>query len=215
MKSVFLVDLSPLALVRSPLTAVKSIQVTPHTDISACLWELKLKLGFSVKTKTCRYLHGVKPEADKQGFLPEGSGSMRVLGIDRNVDNTWNLTPSCIQVDPSLNPCYSARLQSNSCQPHVLQDFELMSNAAMSRQRQQHCFFGGSDVGSHGSVKHEGQGHSMRPFLDDWPKDRTSWSDLDDQGYDKNTFSTTQLSISVPIPLSEISSRSTCSPNDD
>ncbi|GFY95232.1 hypothetical protein Acr_10g0006170 [Actinidia rufa] len=82
----------------------------------------KLKLVCSFQTQTCRYLHGVKPEADKQSFLQEGSGSVRVLGLDRNVDSTWNVTPSCFQVDSASNPSYGAQ-----------EDFELMNNAAMSR----------------------------------------------------------------------------------
>ncbi|KAI8547078.1 hypothetical protein RHMOL_Rhmol07G0167100 [Rhododendron molle] len=129
-----------------------------------------------------RYFHGNQPEADKQGFLPEGSGGVRALGLDRNID-------------PSLIPSYGAHLQSDSCQPHMLQDFELMSNSAMARQRQQHCFFG-SDVGSLGALKQES--HAIRPFWEDGgPKDRASWADLDDHGYEKNSFATTQLSISA------------------
>ncbi|KAI7993833.1 Growth-regulating factor 4 [Camellia lanceoleosa] len=85
-----------------------------------------------------------------------------------------------------------------------------MNNVAMTRQRQQHYLFG-SEIGSPGPVKQES--HARWSFFDDWPKGRDSWSELDDQRYDKNTFSTTQLSISVPMPSSEISSRSACSPN--
>ncbi|XP_057479794.1 growth-regulating factor 3-like [Actinidia eriantha] len=164
---------------------------------NASKWQIE-PLSYGINNKEYRYLHGVKPEADKQSFLQEGSGSVRVLGLDRNVDSTWNLTPSCFQVDSASNPSYGAQ-----------EDFELMNNAAMSRQRQQHCFFG-SDIGS---AKQES--NSIRPFFDGWPKARDSWSNLDDQRYDKNTLSSTQLSISVPTPLSEISSRSACSPNDD
>ncbi|CAL5441085.1 unnamed protein product [Camellia sinensis] len=167
-------------------------------------------VSYGINEKEYRYPHEVNPEVDQLNFHPEGSRSVQVLGIDRNVDNTWHPMPSCVQVDPSPNPSYGAYLQSNSCQPHMLQDFESMSNAAMSRQRQQYCFFG-SEFGSPGPVKQES--HAVRPFLDDWPKARDSWTDPDDQRYDKSTFSTTQLSISVPIPLSEISDRSPHSPN--
>ncbi|KAI7994965.1 Growth-regulating factor 4 [Camellia lanceoleosa] len=71
-----------------------------------------------------------------------------------------------------------------------MQDFESMNNAAMTRQRQQqqHYLFG-SEIGSPEPVKQES--HAIRPFFDDWPKARDSWSELDDQRYDKNTFSTT------------------------
>ncbi|XP_052171417.1 growth-regulating factor 4-like isoform X2 [Diospyros lotus] len=162
-----------------------------------------------INDKEYRYLHGVKAEGDGQGFHSEGSGSCRVLGMDRNIDNTWHLMPSSGQVDPPLNASYGAHLQSNSYPQAMLQDFESMSSAAMSRQRQQHCFFG-SEIGPSGPGKQET--HAVRPFLDDWPKVRDSWSSLDSQRYDKNTFSTTELSISVPISLSEISSRNASSP---
>ncbi|GMP95235.1 hypothetical protein CsSME_00044349 [Camellia sinensis var. sinensis] len=79
--------------------------------------------------------------------------------------------------------------------PSSVQDFESMNNTAMTRQRQQHYLFG-SENGSPEPVKQES--NAIRLFFDDWPK---------------NTFSTTQLSISVPMPSSEISSRSACSPN--
>ncbi|XAR69179.1 hypothetical protein NMG60_11000668 [Bertholletia excelsa] len=150
-------------------------------------WQVE-PVSYGINNKEYRYLHGMKPEVDEQSFHSEGLGTVRVLGVERNVDNSWNLMPSCVQ------------------------DFESMSNNTMSRQRQQHCFFG-SEIGSSGPVKQDS--HNIRPFLDDWSKARDSWSNLDDQRYDKNTFSTTQLSISVPMPLSDISSRSARSPNDD
>ncbi|CAL5432024.1 unnamed protein product [Camellia sinensis] len=154
---------------------------------NASKWQME-PVSYGINNREYRYLQGVKPEANELGFHPEGSGSVQVLGINRDVDSTWHLTPSSVQ------------------------DFESMNNAAMTRQRQQHFLFG-SEIGSPGPVKQES--HAIRPFFDDWPKARDSWSELDDQRYDKNTFSTTQLSISVPMPSSEISSRSACSPNDD
>jgi len=156
----------------------------------ASKWQME-PVSYGVNNKEYRYFHGNQSEADKQGFLPEGSGGVRALGLDRNIN-------------PSLIPSYGAHLQSDSCQPHMVQDFDLMSNSAMSRQRQQHCFFG-SDVGSLGALKQES--HAMRPFWDDGgSKDRASWADVDDRGYEKNAFATTQLSISA---------RSSYSPNDD
>ncbi|XP_052209806.1 growth-regulating factor 3-like [Diospyros lotus] len=164
----------------------------------------------AMDNKEYRYLHGLKPEADEHGFHPEGPGSFQVLGMDQNVDNnTWHLMPSSGQVNRFPNPSYGAYLKSGFCQPIIGKDFESMSTPATSKQRQPHYFFG-REVGSSGPVKQES--HAARPFLDDWPRARDSWPELDDQGYDKKS-SSTQLSISVPTPLSEISTSSACSPN--
>lgn len=177
----------------SPLVCMVQFILLPSSKWLTLVYQFACRNNFKLaslcETQTCRYFHGNQPEADKQGFLPEGSGGVRALGLDRNID-------------PSLIPSYGAHLQSDSCQPHMLQDFDLMSNSAIARQRQQHCFFG-SDVGSLGALKQES--HAIRPFWEDGgPKDRASWADLDDHGYEKNAFATTQLSISA---------RSSYSPN--
>lgn len=158
----------------------------------------------------CRYLQGLTPGADEHNFSAEASGSARGLGMDTNTDSSWRLMPSQVQSTSLLKSRNDSHLQGNSTQLHLPQAFEL--DAAMSKQRQQHCFFG-NDIGSPGPVKQEQ--HSMRPFFDEWPRTRGSWSDLDDDRCNKNTFSTTQLSISIPMAPSEYSARSTRSPDDD
>nr|XP_010314820.1 growth-regulating factor 4 isoform X4 [Solanum lycopersicum] len=92
------------------------------------------------------------------------------------------------------------------------QNFSLeASEGTRSLGQHQHCFFS-SDIGSPGTVKQEQR--SMRPFFDEWPTTKESWSNLDDEGSNKNNFSTTQLSISIPMAPPDFSSRSSCSPND-
>lgn len=54
----------------------------------------------------------------------------------------------------------------------------------------------------------------MRSFFDEWPKARESWSDLEvDRSSNKNAFSSTQLSMSIPMAPSDYSSRDACSPD--
>ncbi|VAH99015.1 unnamed protein product [Triticum turgidum subsp. durum] len=40
----------------------------------------------------------------------------------------------------------------------------------------------------------------LRPFFDEWPGRRDSWSEMDDERSNGTSFSTTQLSISIPMP---------------
>lgn len=161
---------------------------------------------YSINNKEYRYLQGLTPDADEHSFSPEASRCAMGLGMDNNIDSTWRLMPSQVHSSFLSKPINDFHLQGKSTQLHLPQAYEL--DATMSKQRQQHCFFG-HDIGSSGPVKQEQ--HSMRPFFNEWPKTRESWSDLNSN---KNAFSTTQLSISTPVAPSEYSSRSACSSDD-
>ncbi|KAK2995056.1 hypothetical protein RJ640_024514 [Escallonia rubra] len=154
-----------------------------------------------------RYFHGLTPDADEHNYSTESSGgSVSGLGMDSNIEGTWRLLPS-----PLLKPRNDSYLQGSSTQVQMPQNFEPIDDAAMSKQRQQHCFFG-SEIGSPGPVKQEQ--HSMRPFFDEWPKTRESWCDVDEDRSNKNAYSTTQLSMSIPRTSSEYSTKSACSPHE-
>lgn len=147
-------------------------------------------------------------DADEQNFSLEASASMRSLGMGSNADSTWCLTPQ-LPSNPMVKPKNETQLLYGSPQTRLPHPFEPMIDATISKQ-QQHCFFD-SDIGSPGTVKQEER--SMRPFFDEWPTAKESWSNLDDEGSIKNNFSSTQLSISIPMAPSESFSRSSCSPN--
>ncbi|KAH9771300.1 Growth-regulating factor 4 [Citrus sinensis] len=74
----------------------------------------------------------------------------------------------------------------------------------------QHSFFN-SEFTSGEPVKQEGQ--SLRPFFDEWPKTRDSWSGLEDERSHQTSFSTTKLSISIPMASSDLSATSSRSPH--
>lgn len=76
----------------------------------------------------------------------------------------------------------------------------------------QHSFVS-SEYGSGEAVKEEGQ--PLRPFFREWPKSRESWSGLEDERSNQTAFSTTQLSISIPMSSSEFSATSSQSPHDN
>jgi len=67
------------------------------------------------------------------------------------------------------------------------------------------------EYGSGETVKQEGQ--SLQPFFDEWPRSRDSWSDLQEERSKHTNFSSTQLSISIPVPSSNFSTTSSQSPH--
>ncbi|XP_009588672.1 growth-regulating factor 4-like isoform X1 [Nicotiana tomentosiformis] len=165
-------------------------------------------VSYGVDNKAYRYFHGMAVDADEQNFSLEASASMRSLGMGSNADSTWCLTPQ-LPSNPMVKPKNDTQLLYDSPQTRLPHPFEPVIDATISKQ-QQHCFFD-SDIGSPGTVKQEER--SMRPFFDEWPTAKESWSNLDDEGSNKNNFSSTQLSISIPMAPSDFS-RSSCSPND-
>ncbi|GMJ11330.1 hypothetical protein HRI_004802200 [Hibiscus trionum] len=123
-----------------------------------------------------------------QGIKPEAGGhsiSFEASGSNRD---TW----------PQMQSRVSSFAQSKTG-----------SNPILQTDYPQHSFF--SDFNSGEAVKHEGQ--SLRPFFDEWPKTRDSWSALEDDRSNQTSFSTTQLSISIPMVSSDISTTSSQSPH--
>lgn len=145
----------------------------------------------------CRYLQGPKPDAYEHNSSPAVPGTGRGLGMDTNMNNAWHVLPSQVHSSSFLKPRIDSNLQGNS-NMHVPRVYE-RDDAAMTSQ-QQHFFFG-NDSSSLGPVKQKH--HSMRLFLDECPKARESWPELDDR-CKKNVSATTQLSISIPVAPSGI-----------
>ncbi|KAL8119539.1 growth-regulating factor 4-like [Apium graveolens] len=151
---------------------------------------------YGYNNKEYRYLQGVTSSADEYNFLSDASNSSKGLGIESN-ENTWRLMTSQVHSNPLLKQRNDSYLQGDSTQLHLPQANEL--GAAMSKQQQQYCFFG-NNVDSLGPLKEEQ--NSKRPLF------------TDDDGCNKNSFSTTQLSISIPMGSSEYLSPSVCAPDD-
>lgn len=155
-----------------------------------------------------RYFHGMN--SDEQNFSFEASAGTRSLGMGSNTDSMWCLMPLQLPSNPMVKPKKDSQLPDSSQPIRMPNPFEPMNDATISGQQHQHCFFS-SDIGSPGTVKQEQR--SMRPFFDEWPTTKESWSNLDDDGSNKNNFCTPQLSISIPMTPPDFSSRSSCSPN--
>ncbi|KQK00900.1 growth-regulating factor 4 [Brachypodium distachyon] len=115
--------------------------------------------------------------------------------------NTSMESPWC--VPPSQNSSFTL-----SSYPHLgaLSDLGRNNVNSLPKVERQPLSFAGCDFGDANSVKQENQ---LRPFFDEWPKARDSWSDP------AENFSATQLSISIPMTSSDFSVASSQSPNGD
>lgn len=136
-----------------------------------------------------RYLQGLKPEVGEHSFFSEASGSNRALQMDSQIETAWPLMQSRVSSFPASKSTENSMLQN---------DYP------------QHSFLG-NEYTVREPVKQDGQ--SLRPFFDEWPKTRDSWTGLEDDRSNQTSFSTTQLSISIPRASSDFSTRSSRSPH--
>lgn len=136
-----------------------------------------------------RYLQGLRPEAGVHSFFSEASGSSRAVQMDAPIDNTWPMMSSRSPSFPASKSTENSIFQSGYAQ---------------------HSFFGG-EYASGETLKQEGQ--SLQPLFDEWPRTRESWTGLDDERSNQTSFSTTQLSISIPMASSDLSTTSSKSPH--
>lgn len=136
-----------------------------------------------------RYLQGLRPEAGVHSFFSEASGSSRAVQMDAPIDNTWPMMSSRSPSFPTSKSTENSIFQSGYAQ---------------------HSFFGG-EYASGETLKQEGQ--SLQPLFDEWPRTRESWTGLDDERSNQTSFSTTQLSISIPMASSDLSTTSSKSPH--
>ncbi|KAL0920684.1 hypothetical protein M5K25_009844 [Dendrobium thyrsiflorum] len=164
--------------------------------------------------KEYRYLHGAKIDLDKHNFFSEYPGSLQTdLSVNSSPDNSWGLMPSQV---PSFS--ISKGKTSNpyghySSQLHAMQNLNEVTMRSIPKQQEQlHSYFK-SNFGLPDPGKQECQG--LGTAFNEWPKARESWLDLKDEHSERNSFSATQLSISIPMASSDFSTTTCCSPNDD
>ncbi|XP_062220022.1 growth-regulating factor 4-like [Phragmites australis] len=146
--------------------------------------------------KDVRYTaYGIRSLADEHSQLITEA-------IDSSMENQWRLPPSHNSPFP-LSSYPQLGALSDLCQNTV---------DSLSKMDRQPLSFLGSEFGTVDSVKQENQ--TLRPFFDEWPKARDSWSGLADENANLS-FSATQLSISIPMASSDFSVASSQSPNGD
>ncbi|EEE57634.1 hypothetical protein OsJ_08054 [Oryza sativa Japonica Group] len=140
--------------------------------------------------------YGTRSLADEQSQLITEA-------INTSIENPWRLLPS--QNSPFPLSSYS--------QLGALSDLGQNTPSSLSKVQRQPLSFFGNDYAAVDSVKQENQ--TLRPFFDEWPKGRDSWSDLADENANLSSFSGTQLSISIPMASSDFSAASSRSTNGD
>ncbi|XP_074584536.1 growth-regulating factor 4-like [Curcuma longa] len=173
----------------------------PSDSSSPCLSVPNVsQLPLDTSTLSNRYFTGFKAGVDEHSFFSQASASERHLVVDPLADNSWRLsTPASI-----FPPC---------AQQHQSKELGQITLRSLPGQQSQQQSFG-SDFSLTEPAKHETQ--FLRPFFDEWPNARDSWSDLDeDRSNPPASFSTTQLSISLPMTSPGFTSTSSRSPNED
>ncbi|CBI35876.3 hypothetical protein VitviT2T_013169 [Vitis vinifera] len=157
--------------------------LSPQATSSYSTHHLFLDSGsYSQADRDYRHHHGMREGVDERAFFPEASGTVRGLH-----DSYTPLTMS------SSKGYSHFQYQSPADNPKQQQE----------QQEQQHCFVLGTDFKSSRPIKVERDGEAQKPlhhFFGEWPlKNRDSWLDLEEDPPTHASFSTTQLSISIPM----------------
>ncbi|XP_044967778.1 growth-regulating factor 3-like [Hordeum vulgare subsp. vulgare] len=119
--------------------------------------------------------------------------------MDTAMDNySWRLMPS------------QASAFSLSSYPMLgtLSDLDQSAICSLAKtEREPLSFFGGGGDFDDDSAAVKQENQTLRPFFDEWPKDRDSWPELQDHDANNNSnaFSATKLSISMPVTSSDFS----------
>ncbi|KAJ0716212.1 putative transcription factor interactor and regulator C3H-WRC/GRF family [Helianthus annuus] len=161
--------------------------------------------AYGINNNNYRYDHGLTVDVDDRNYS-SGASSSRGLAIESNADSTWRLVSNQVPTSSLMESRNDSYLQTKSPRLTTVNAFEPVIDAtSASKPSQQHCLFG-SKIESPVEPKHEQ--HLMRPFFDEWPEAREPWSSLD-AASGKNSFSTTQLSMSTAPEYP-----TDCTPND-
>ncbi|WVZ82830.1 hypothetical protein U9M48_030045 [Paspalum notatum var. saurae] len=149
-----------------------------------------------------KYPLGAKADAGELSFFSgASSGNSRGFTIDSPTDSSWHSLPSNVPPFTMSKGRDSGLLPGaySYSQLEPAQGLGQVTIASLSQEQERHSFSSGAAGGLLGNnVKQENQ--PLRPFFDEWPGTRDSWSEMDDARSNRTSFSTTQLSISIPMP---------------
>ncbi|XP_062227884.1 growth-regulating factor 5-like isoform X2 [Phragmites australis] len=147
-----------------------------------------------------KYSLGAKADVSELSFFSGASGNTKGFTIDSPTDSSWHSLPSNVPPYTLSKTRDSGLLPGAYSYSHLEPSPELgqVTIAALSQEQERHSFSGGGAGGLLGNAKQENQ--PLRPFFDEWPATRDSWSEMDDARSNRTSFSTTQLSISIPMP---------------
>ncbi|XP_061354381.1 growth-regulating factor 4-like [Gastrolobium bilobum] len=146
-------------------------------------------IPYGIPSKEYRYFQGPKSVGGEHSLSSKTLGSNKVLRMESQLENT--------SMPTGVASFSTSRSNNNS----------ILQGQGDYLQRS----FLSSEYASGETGKHEGQ--SLRPFFEEWPNSRESWSGLEDERSNQTAFSTTQLSISIPMSSSNVSKTSSQSPH--
>ncbi|KAF9614698.1 hypothetical protein IFM89_019826, partial [Coptis chinensis] len=158
--------------------------------------------SYSHSNEDHRYFEGLKEEVDEKAFFSEASGTLRSVP-ESSLNDPWRLTPlkmSSTSYNNQQKDRNFSDLQSGYSQ--------YQQHHKQHQQQEQHCFVLGTDFKSQRPTKIEKEESQqpLRHFFDEWPpKSKDSWLGLEDDRSDQASFSTTQLSISIPMSSQDFS----------
>ncbi|XP_047980348.1 growth-regulating factor 4-like [Salvia hispanica] len=187
--------------VESQSTSQSLLTAVPHSSIGGSInrgssQQMPLYSGANSEGSS------VGSNATKLQMGPYGrefSFSQEASGKAGSGTGTWGLMPGQVSSSSLFKQSSDSRmLGCSSAQQYTPHAYEPVSS------KQQHGLFG-SDISSPTTLKHE------HLFFSKWPSTKESWSNLDNNGTNENTFSSTQLSMSTP---SDFTSGTAYSPND-
>ncbi|KAL5056526.1 hypothetical protein RYX36_037208 [Vicia faba] len=172
--------------VESQTTLVAAPTTTPPNFHTTNAFATHLDtIPYGIPSKEYRYLQGLKSEGGEHSCFAEASGGgNKCVQMESQLENIWPLMSTRVS-------SFSASKSSN--------------NSMVQSDYPQHSFLS-TEYGSGEAVKEEGQ--PLRSFFNEWPKSRESWSGLEDERSNQTAFSTTQLSISIPMSSSDFSATS-------
>ncbi|KAF8406791.1 hypothetical protein HHK36_005912 [Tetracentron sinense] len=162
-----------------------------------------------------RYYHGLKEEVDERAFFSEASGTVRNVP-NTSIDNPWQLTPLRMSSSMAQSKQKNYSVLENGYSQLQLQSID---DTSKQQQQEQHCFVLGTDFKCERPVKVQREEEPQKPlrhFFDEWPpKNRDSWHDLEEDRSNRASFSTTQLSISIPMSSPDFAVSNSPTQNDD
>ncbi|KAG6491548.1 hypothetical protein ZIOFF_046480 [Zingiber officinale] len=200
----------------SAISSNRSIENAQNSNSSTSTTSTKLRLWMDIdyrhlslnflassacmKVAMLLYFTGFKAEVDEHSFFSETPGSERHLAVD----NSWRLSTPASIFPPSKFQDSSTLQNANA---------QLQSARELGQVTLRKSF--GRDFSLTEPTKHDTQ--FLRPFFDEWPNARESWSDLEEDrsNHHPTSFSTTQLSISLPMASPGFTNTSSRSPNED
>uniref|UniRef100_A0ACD6ACZ2 Uncharacterized protein n=1 Tax=Avena sativa TaxID=4498 RepID=A0ACD6ACZ2_AVESA len=147
-----------------------------------------------------KYSLGAKTDVGELSFFSGPSANTRGFTIDSPSDSSWHTMPSSIPPYQLPKARDTSLLQGGGfsySQFEPSQELGQVTIASVPQEQGRRSFNGGGG-GLMANVKQENQ--ALRPFFDEWPGRRDSWSEMDGERSNGTSFSTTQLSISIPMP---------------